>query len=175
MASSSRRSLQAWREEKQLTPEELEQAGAGISADLIRQWEAEGEPPAAALPHLISVARALEAPLEEFDLGPTRRGWSEAGYSFVIFARGQDDRRWRARVGSWGWPAGATPDEVIAERVTSGTRAVRPTSDAALGALETELRALVRHQVAGEEAPQKLETAGEVEGTASPLPPVSAP
>jgi len=160
MASSSRRSLQAWREEKHLTPEDLEQAGAGISAALIRQWEADGEPPAAALPHLISIARTLGVPLEEFDLGPIRRGWSEAGYSFVIFARGQDDRRWRARVGSWGWPAGATPDEDIAERVTSGGRAIRSTCDAALSALETELRALVRRRAGGEETPLFPETAG---------------
>jgi hypothetical protein len=169
MTSSSRRSLQAWREEKHLTPEDLEQAGAGVSAALIRQWEADGEPPAAALPHLITVARILEAPLEEFDLGPTRRGWSEAGYSFVIFARGQDERRWRARVGSWGWPAGATPDEAIAERVTSGGRAIRSTCDAALSALETELRALVRRRAGGEETPLLPETAGEAEGMAPPM------
>ena len=144
MASSERRTLQQWREEKRLTAEQLEQAGAGISAELVRQWEADGEPPAAALPHLITVARALEVPLERLELGPTRRGISDAGYSFVIFARGRDDRRWRARVGAWGWPADATSPEVIAERANSGARAIRSTCEAALNALETELRALVR-------------------------------
>jgi hypothetical protein len=87
----------------------------------------------------------------------------------VIFARGQDDRRWRARVGSWGWPAGATPDDDIAERATSGARAIRSTSDAALNALETELRALVRRRAGVEETLLYPETVGETEHMIPPL------
>jgi hypothetical protein len=152
MESNARRALQVWREEKHLSPEQLAQAGAGITAELIQQWEADGEPPGEALPHLITVARTLNIPLEQLDLGRNRRGFTEAGYSFVIFTRGRDDRRWRARVGAWGWPAGTTPSEEIAERAASGARAIRSTSEAALNALETELRALVRRSAQADEA-----------------------
>jgi hypothetical protein len=144
MATSGRRALHAWREARQLTPEQLAQAGAGISAELIRQWETSGEPPADALPHLITLARVLEVPLDQLDLGPNRRGFSEGGYSFVLFARGRDDRRWRARIGAWGWPAGSTPPEAITNRAISGVHAGGPTVEDALDALEAELRALVR-------------------------------
>jgi hypothetical protein len=130
-----------------MTPEQLGQAGAGISPEVIQQWETAGEPPAEAMRHLISVARALEVPLEHLDLGPLRRGFSEAGYTFVLFARGRADHPWRARIGAWGWPAGSTPPEAIAERVRSGDPAARPTAEAALAALEAELRDLVRRTV----------------------------
>jgi transcriptional regulator with XRE-family HTH domain len=143
-----RRTLKEWREAKQLTPDDLARAGSGIAPAMILQWEAEGEPPTDALPHLIALARALDVPLEQLDLGANRRGFSEEGYDFVIFARGRDDLRWRARIGAWGWPATGTVPPAIMERTGSRARAIGTTIEAALDALENELRELIRTQTA---------------------------
>jgi hypothetical protein len=143
MSDTPRRTLQAWREAKQLTPEALTQAGAGITPEIIQQWEEAGEPPAEAMPSLITVARALEVPLEQLDLGSTRRGFDIDGYTFVLFARGREERPWRARIGAWGWPASGAR-ESITTRATSGVAASGPSAEAALDALEAELRELVR-------------------------------
>jgi hypothetical protein len=158
MEPCTRRPLWAWREDKQLTPEHVAQAVDGMSPQVIRQWEAVGEPPPEALPHLIAVARALAIPLERLDLGPNRRGLQEGEYTFILFARGHDNRqwqaRWHARIGAWGAPTTAVTPQAIAERVTSGVPAKGPTVEAALNALEAELRALVRAAApAAEEAP----------------------
>lgn len=145
------RGLGAWLAERQLTPEQLTERGAGITADLIRQWEVSGEPPPEALPHLMTVAQILDVPLEHLDLGQNRRGIREGEYAFVIYARNtrrRGDRHWRAGIGAWGWPEG-DPPEVISARVNSGDRAGGPTLEAALDALEAELRALVREHTRG--------------------------
>jgi transcriptional regulator with XRE-family HTH domain len=167
--SNHRRTLAAWREERQLTPEQLAESGSGISAEQIREWETAGIPPVEALPHLISVARALNAPLDQLDLGPNRRGIIEGGYSFVLFARGRDGRPWRARIGSWGWPAGHAPPKAIAERVSAGDRASGSTMEAALDALEEELRMLVRAQTPSPESgdPMPQPSTGPASGAAT--------
>jgi hypothetical protein len=144
MSDTPRQTLRAWREAKQLTPEALAQAGAGIGPEIIQQWEEAGEPPAEAMPSLITVARALDVPLEQLDLGPNRRGFDLGGYTFVLFARGREERPWRARIGAWGWPADSQPADAIAERATSGVAATGNSAEAALDALEAELRELVR-------------------------------
>lgn len=144
MNDSPRRTLRDWREAKHLTPEALVQAGAGISTEIIQQWEEAGEPPAEAMPSLITVARALDVPLEQLDLGPNRRGFDVGGYTFVLFARGREDRPWRARIGAWGWPAAGAPAAAISERVASAAAATGASAEAALDALEAELRELVR-------------------------------
>lgn len=144
MTDSGRRTLRAWREAKQLTPEALTQAGAGISPEVIQQWEEAGEPPAEAMPSLIMVARALDVPLEQLDLGANRRGFDVGGYTFVLFARGREERPWRARIGAWGWPANGEPLATIAERATSGVAATGASAEVALDALEAELRDLVQ-------------------------------
>lgn len=141
---NQRRSLKDWREAKQLTADDLWNAGSGIPAELIERWETAGEPPAEALPNLISLARALDVPLEQLDLGPNRRGFTVDGYTFILFTRGRDDRQWRARIGAWGWPAPGPAPDVIADRATSGEHAAGATAEAALDALEAELRALIQ-------------------------------
>jgi hypothetical protein len=142
--SDPRRTLKEWRETKQLTPEDLWRAGSGIPPAVIEQWEAEGEPPQEALPNLIALARALDVSLEQLDLGPNRRGFSEAGYDFVLFSRGRDDRHWWARIGAWGWPNDGETPRAIADRVASAAKAMGPTATTALDALEAELRELIR-------------------------------
>lgn len=144
-SESQRRTLQQWREARQLTPEDLARAGAGISPEVIQEWEADGEPPTAAMPSLISVARALGVPLDQLDLGPIRRGFDAGGYSFVLYARsrnGRNHQEWRARIGLWGWPDGG-PSPAIADRVSTKVTSAGPSAEAALDALEAELRELI--------------------------------
>jgi hypothetical protein len=141
---NQRRSLKEWREAKQLTADDLWNAGSGIPVEVIERWETAGEPPAEALPNLISLARALDVPLEQLDLGPNRRGFTVDGYTFILFTRGRDDRQWRARIGAWGWPAPGPAPAAIADRATSGEHASGATAEAALDGLEAELRALIQ-------------------------------
>lgn len=154
-----RRTLQQWREAKQLTPEDLTRAGASISPETIHEWEAAGEPPAGAMPSLISVARALGIPLDQLDLGPSRRGFDEGGYSFVLYARSRRDREWRARIGLWGWPAEGAPAPAIGDRVAANDAITGKSALAALDALEAELRELISTTMADAERPGDVLTA----------------
>jgi hypothetical protein len=142
MTQGKRRTLKAWRAEKKLTPEALWRAGAGISPDVIRRWEQSGEPPAEARGHGIAVAQALGVPVDLLDFGASRRGFTEAGYQFVLAARGRDATGWEAIVEDW---KGPDPwSSAVAMRANIGPRSNGPVKAAALDALEAELRELIR-------------------------------
>jgi hypothetical protein len=75
---------------------------------------------------------------------------SEGGYELVLYAHRSNERGWEACIESWGWPLdreGLTP-RPLTLRFNAGigpeNRVHGPTSEAALDALENELRALIR-------------------------------
>jgi hypothetical protein len=147
MTQGKRRTPKEWRADPQRTPDDRWRARAGIDPDAITRGERPRAMPANAESRALQVADALGVPPELLDLGPTRRGFSEAGYRFVLFTQGSDDRGWDARIESWGWPksrTGTTPG-VLAQRFNdAGARTHGPTAAASLAALETELRELIR-------------------------------
>jgi hypothetical protein len=147
MTQGKRRTPQEWREGTQRTPDDRWRTRMGIDPDVIMRGERPKAMPADTESRALQVADALGVPPEVLDLGPTRRGFSEAGYRFVLVTQGSHDRGWDARIESWRWPksqTGTTPS-VLAQRFNdAGARTHGSTAAASLAALETELRELIR-------------------------------
>ena len=149
MTDGKRRTLGQWLAERKMTPEQLVNAGAGVSADVIRRWvkTAKMPPKVEVSSRSLTIADALGVPPELLDVGPRYRGMTEAGYRFFLRTRGSDDHGWEAQIDAWGppkdAPGGSTP-RPIAERANSGSRTSGPTLEGSLDALEQELRDLIR-------------------------------
>jgi hypothetical protein len=148
MTDGKRRTLAEWLAEKQMNPNKLMRAGAGVSLDGIRHWVRTGKMPleVEANHRSLAIADALGVPPELLDAGPTYRGFTEAGHRFFITTQGRDDRGWEASIDAWGppkdVPEGAFP--AVSHRVISDERVTGPTAEASLDALEQELRDLIR-------------------------------
>jgi hypothetical protein len=147
MTQGKRQTPKEWREGTRRIRDDRQRGRAGIDPDVITRGERSGAMPVDAESRTLQVADALGVPPELLDLGPSRRGFSEAGYRFVLFTQGSDGRGWDARIESWGWPKSRTGTipRVLALRFNdAGARTRGPTAAASLAALETELRELIR-------------------------------
>jgi hypothetical protein len=151
-AQPTRRTFKEWLDAKKLTPDQVMRARAGVSTDALTQWARTGEVPLEVTGggRCLQVARALGVPPEQLDCGPSRRGMSEGGYELMLYAHDSSERGWEAYIESWGWPKdreGVTPTP-LAHRFNRGigpeNRVKGPTREAALDALEDELRELIR-------------------------------
>jgi hypothetical protein len=147
MTQGKRRTPKEWREGTQRTPDDRWLTQAGIDPDVITRRERPGTMPADTESRTLQVADALGVPPEFLDLGPTRRGFSEAGYRFVLVTQGSHGPGWYARIESWRWPksrTGTTPSALAQRFNDTRARTQGPTAAASLAALETELRELIR-------------------------------
>jgi hypothetical protein len=143
-----KRPLAAWLKDKQMTPEALSHANAGLSPGVIARWQRTGEVPPQALARGLQVADALGVPPELLEFSPDRRGLSEGGYRFVLYTTGENRTGWKAVIESWRPPTDqreARMPRALASRFSdSGARAHGATRESSLDVLETELRALIR-------------------------------
>jgi hypothetical protein len=151
VTEGTRRPLAAWLKDKQMTPEALSHANAGLSPGVIARWQRTGQVPAQALSRGLQVADALGVPPELLEFSPDRRGLSEAGYRFVLYASGENRTGWKAAIESWRPPMdqrdGRTPYTLASRFNDERARALGATRESSLDALETELRELIRESV----------------------------
>jgi len=146
MTDGKRRPLAEWLNEKQMTPDALSQADAGLSPGVIARWQRTGQVPPQALTRGLQIADALGVPPELLVLSPDRRGLSESGYRFMLYASGTDRTGWNASIESWGTDQrdGGTPRPLARRFDDQGTWAGGATRESSLDALESELREMIR-------------------------------
>jgi hypothetical protein len=148
VTGGKRRPLAEWLKEKQMTPDALSQANAGLSPGVIARWQRTGEVPPQAMARGLQVADALGVPPELLELSPDRRGLSEGGYRFVLFSSGTNRSGWNASIEAWGCPTdpqeGRMPRALEGRLNDAAVRARGTTLESSLDALETELREMIR-------------------------------
>jgi hypothetical protein len=93
----------------------------------------------------------LGVPPELLEFSPDRRGLSEGGYRFVLYASGENRTGWKAAIESWRPPVDQrderTPHMLTNRFNDTSARAHGATRESSLDALETELRGLIRESV----------------------------
>ena len=143
MTDGTRRTLPDWLKEKNMRPNQLMRAGAGVSTGVIRRWVQTGTMPleVEANHRSLPIALALGVPPELLDVGPNYRGMTEAGHRFYLRTRGTDDRGWEAQIDGW-----KGPDDVPegSTRIPLWERVKGPTAEASLDAFDQGLRDLIR-------------------------------